>query len=285
MVVYLNQIMGLTDVSTSTILPKISEAYREEVQGTIQLVEKRFLDYGQLPGEVAYGYDRGTNFGALPSPAYIPADDPLTPEIESPQDGWFEYLTASGDGGFEIVQGPILGAVFGDSVAANNIAGFAQAADDTRAVIEFMHTNAVPVGYETPVTCTYDETGLFYDVSISDVSGLAVPKQMVDGSEGREFTVTVANAGPDPASGTVTVTAVARNGTVIVGSPWTFTFTELTKGASESFTQLFTINLGARTTIDWTAVAYAEYDVNLSNNTVTATTSVKVTGGGGGGRP
>ncbi len=282
MVAYLNQIMGLTDVSTSTVLPKISETYREEVQGTIQLVEKRFLDYGQLPDLLAYGYDRGTNFGALPSPAYIPLDDPLTPEIES-QDGWFEYLTASGDGGFEIVQGSILDAVFGDSVAASNIAGFAQAADDARAVIEFMHTNAVPVGYETPVACTYDDTGTAYDVSISGVSGLQVPKQMVDGSEGREFIVTVANAGPDPASGIVTVTAIARNGVAIVGSPWTFTFTDVTAGASASFTQSFSIDLGARTTIDWTAVAAADDDVNLSNNTVTATTSVKVTGGGGGG--
>jgi hypothetical protein len=282
MVAYLNQIMGLTDVSTSTILPKISETYREEVQGTIQLVEKRFLDYGQLPGPVAYGYDRGANFGALPFPAYIPADDPLTPEIES-QDGWFEYLTASGDGGFEIVQGPILGAVFGDPFVGSNIGGFAQAADDTRAVIEFMHTNAVPIGYETPVTCTYDETGIAYDVSISDVSGLQVPKRMVDGSEGRDFIVTIANAGPDPASGTVTVTAVARNGVTIEGSPWTFGFTDLAMGGTESFPQFFSIDLGARTTIDWEAVVSADYDVNLSNNTVTATTSVKVTGGGGGG--
>ena len=108
---------------------------------------------------------------------------------------------------------------------------------------------------------------------------------MVDGTEGREFTVAVANAGPDAASGTVTVTAVAANGVAIVGSPWTFVFDNLAAGASESFVQLFTINLGAKTTIAWTATAAAPDDVLLSNNTVTATTSVKVTGGGRGGRP
>jgi hypothetical protein len=107
---------------------------------------------------------------------------------------------------------------------------------------------------------------------------------MVDGSEGREFTVTVANAGPDAATGIVTVTATAANGVPIAGSPWTFSF-DLAAGTSIGFTQLFTINLGGRTTIDWTAVADAEFDVNPGNNTVTATTSVKVTGGGGGGRP
>ena len=36
MVAYLNQIMGLTDLGTSTVLdPKICETYREEVQGNI----------------------------------------------------------------------------------------------------------------------------------------------------------------------------------------------------------------------------------------------------------
>ncbi len=32
-----------------------------------------------------------------------------------------------------------------------NIGGFAQAADDTRAVIDFMHDRPVPLDYETPV--------------------------------------------------------------------------------------------------------------------------------------
>ncbi len=65
----------------------------------------------------------------------------------------------------------------------------------------------------------------------------------------------------------------------IEGSPWTFEFTDLAAGAGESFTQFFTIDLGERTTIDWTAVADSvEDDVNLGNNTVTAVSNVKVTG-------
>ena len=108
---------------------------------------------------------------------------------------------------------------------------------------------------------------------------------MVDGSEGREFTVTVANASgsANPASGTVTVTAIPESGGNIEGSPWTFEFTDLAVGASTSWTAFFTVDLGERTTINWTAIAAAPDDVNLSNNTVTATTSIKVTGGGGGG--
>jgi len=122
-------------------------------------------------------------------------------------------------------------------------------------------------------------------VSISDVSGLQVPAQMVDGSEGREFVVTVTNAGPDPATGTVTVTASASNEVPIVDSPWTFKFTELTAGASESFPQVFWVQLDEKATINWTAVVDAPDDVDPYNNTVTATTNVKTTGGGGGGRP
>ena len=274
MVAYLNQIMGLSDPLTSTILdPKICKTYREEVQGVIQLVEKCFLDFD------AYGYDRTTNFGELPDPAYIPAAGPV--------DGWFEYTVPLGTDPptFGIVQGPILSAVFGDEPGFpdGNVGGFAQAADDTRAVINFMHTNPVPDGYETPVPCTPSE-GTFVDVSISDVSGLQVPRQMVDGSEGREFTVTVANAGPAPASGTVTVTAIAETGGPITGSPWTFEFADVAAGAGESFTQFFSIDLGERTTINWEAVAASdEFDVNISNNTVNESTNVRVTRGGGGG--
>jgi hypothetical protein len=106
---------------------------------------------------------------------------------------------------------------------------------------------------------------------------------MVDGSEGREFTVTVANASgsADLATGTVTVTAIAEYEETLVGS-WTFEFADLAPGTSESWTEFFSIDLGERTTINWTAIAEAEFDVNLSNNTVEATTNVKVTGGGGG---
>ena len=79
------------------------------------------------------------------------------------------------------------------------------------------------------------------------------------------------------------MTAVAANGGTIVGSPWTFDFSPLEAGTSKSFVQPFSVELGEKTTIAWTATAVAEFDVLLSNNTVTATTSVRVTGGGGGG--
>ena len=116
-----------------------------------------------------------------------------------------------------------MGAVFDDEpgFTDGNIGGFAQAADDTRAVIDFMHTNPVSVDFVSPVACYVcpppsgqDPPIGAYDVSISEESGLQVPKQMVDGSEGREFVVTVANASgsADAASGTVTVTATADNG-------------------------------------------------------------------------
>ncbi len=275
LVAYLNDIMGLTDSATTTVLPKICIDVKEEVMGEVQLVEKCFLDYGSAP----YAYGRQANFGALPSPAHIPGN--------APQDGWFEYLALVPDTDpplFQIVQGPIMDAVFAGEpgFTDGNIGGFAQAADDTRAVVSFMHTWQVPVDFETPVACeaSGDTT---YDVSISDVSGLQVPRIIVDGTEGREFTVTVANAGPDPATGTVVVTATAANGGIIEGSPWTYEFTDLDAGASQAFVQFFSVNLGQRTTIAWTATVSAPDDVNAVNNTVTATSSVKRTGGGGGG--
>jgi len=283
MVVYLNQILGLADENVQTVLPKECINVREEVNGVVQTVRKCFLNYGAVPPDsLPYAYDRAANFGSLPAPAYIPETGPM--------DGWFEYLAVYSETPllFQIVQGPILNAVFPDSpyvpFAGNNIGGFAQASDDARAVIDFMHSNPLPLGYETAVTCAAIPGGdTTYDVSISDVSGLQVPVQMVDGTEGREFTVAVDNAGPDTASGTVTVTAVAANGGTIVGSPWTFDFSPLEAGTSKSFVQPFSVELGEKTTIAWTATAVAEFDVLLSNNTVTATTSVRVTGGGGGG--
>ena len=287
MVAYLNQIMGLTELTESTILPKLCIDRKQEVQGVVQLVEECFLDYGTVPPDsLAYAYERLDNFAALPSPAYIPDDDPA--------DGTFEYLVQLDDvPTFGIEYGLITTAVFADAPGdtGGNIGGFAQASDDTRAVISFMHENQVPVDFETAVPCETDPTVVAYDVLISDVSGLQVPKNIVDGSEGREFFLTVANASgsADPASGTVTVTAIPENGGTIEGSPWVFTFGEgdepcpdpIDVGGSCSWTQFFNVDLGQRTTINWKAVAVAEFDVNLSNNTVTAVSNVKVTGGGG----
>ena len=103
-----------------------------------------------------------------------------------------------------------------------------QAADDTRAVINFMHTfrsrrTAVP--RRCPATPIPNPTEQ-YDLSISDKSGLKVPKQVVATTEGREFVVSVANAGPDTAAGTVIRDRhTADGGDVLVdGTPGPFVF-------------------------------------------------------------
>ena len=282
-IVYTNQILGLMDVPTH--LGKVCVDVREEVQGNMEEVEKCVLDYS------GYDYERAVNFStsmeSLPAPAYIPANDPKF--------GHFEYLGVvdplTDPVLFKIVQGPILDNVFeaDPDLEASNIGGFTQAADDAREVIEFTHDRPLPLDYETPVPlCGDPNTNTKYDLSISPVSGLQVPTQIVDGSEGREFTVTVANAGPATTSGKVTVTADAANGGEIVGSPWTIEFTDLGAGESYSKTTFFSINLGERTTINWSAVAVAvpgceNCEVDEENNSATATSSVKVTGSGGGG--
>lgn len=308
MVVYINQIIGLADAENSYLGSTCIEM-KEEVMGVVQdNVQKCFLNYD------AYEYAREDNFSktaaSLPSPAYIPAG--------APNFGWFEYLyeIEATIPTFGRQEGPILDAVFcvdestgtpvtpepSTGYCANqiaigyeggNIGGFAQAADDTRAVIDFMHSWPLPADYTTPLECEASEiTG--YDLSISSESGLQVPEQMVDGSEGREFIVTVANAGPDKAIGTVKVEAFVENGGAIfpVVAPengifypetnppcWVFDFT-LAAGRSQTFPQLFSVDTGAHTSIIWTATAEAEDDVNTANNTVTATTNVRVTGGG-----
>lgn len=309
-IVYSNEILGLTDENVQTFLPKICINVREEVEGAVQTVRKCFLNYGgehtnpsyaSIGGTIAdYDYDRATNFGGLPAPAYIPD--------EGPAEGWFEYLGVLDENvpSFWILQGPILDSVFclvgGDPVIPEsgtcegtidpgfedgNIGGFTQAADDARGVIEFTHDRPLPLGYETAVpVCDTPNPNTKYDLSISGVSGLQVPTQIVDGSEGREFTVTVANAGPAAVSGEVTVTAEPANGGTIEGSPWTIPFTDLGAGQSYSETTFFSVNLGERTTIGWTAEAEAipgceNCEVNPADNTATATSSVKVTGSGG----
>ena len=307
---YLNLILGLDAVPT--YLGKLCETYNEEVQGVVQPVEKCFLNYGSDLADVPpivgglnganYDYTRSVNFGALPAPPYIPKD------VNTP--GWFEYLAVVDPlalvPSFQIDQGPIQDAVFCvdgegnpldpvfatpcvslpplpgtvEEFSGSNIGAFAQAADDARAVIAFMHNWQVPVGYETAVPCTASGE-VFYDLSISEQSGLQVPKNYVNGTE-REFTVTVGNAGPAPANGSVTLTAEADGVTVLQRE---FEFTALPAGGNESFGELFTIDTSSDT-IAWTATAVAGppgTDPNPGNNEVTATSSVRATGGGGGG--
>lgn len=275
MVAYINQIMGLTEPGVTTILgDPICQYNWEEVMGVPQLVNKCYLNYG------AYGYARTGNFStdvqSLPYPAYIPDDTSY---------GWFEYLSQVPDSNppmFRIVQGPILEAVFGidPGFTEGNIGGFAQAVDDTRAVIDFMHNWAVPDEFVTSLKCE-DSGAVGYDVSISDVSGLQVPTRYVAGTE-REIVVTIANAGPDAASGTVTVSAVTTIDDPVAGFPWSDSFTDLAEGTAASWTVPIMIDLGYATTITWTASVEAADDVNPLNNTVTVDMQVRLTGGGGG---
>ena len=166
-------------------------------------------------------------------------------------------------------------------MAAYGIGGFAQAADDTRAVIQFMHDWPIPDAdvYGTPVPCTPSDA-ILYDLAISEESGLQVPKSYVNGGE-REFFVNVGNLGPDTAYGMVTVVATVQEGSL---EPWTFDISELPAGQAASFTQIFTIDTTGKE-INWSAEVIAVgdgTDPNPGNNQVFAISRVKVSGGGGG---
>lgn len=282
LVAYLNQIMGLSDPQTVTILdPKLCEIYRKEVGGVIQEVEKCFLDYKNFSADIPYAYTRSDNFNALPNPAYI------DPDGLGGVAGMFEFLTLLNEDDpirpqFIKAYGQIFEIVFGDGneFQGSNIGAFAKAADDARAVISFMHENQVPVAYETQIPCVPSNNN-FYDLSISEESGLQVPKNYVNGGE-REFFVNVVNLGPDIANGIVTV--IATNGEEL--GNWGFAIDDLPAGQTASFTQLFTIETSSDI-ISWTATVVAENteeDPNPSNNSVAAVSTVKAVGGGQGGR-
>ena len=324
LLVYLNQILGL-DKAADTYLGKICIDVREEVMGTIATVEKCFLNYGGVhpdgtagnPGN--YAYQRKDNFStsakSLPNPPYISDFNDLS---DTPKNGWFEVLGPADDcdltecTSFVTVHGPILDYVFGGGVPGGapegfmggNIGGFAQAADDTRAVIDYMHSWPVPVDYQTGWQgCVEDPDKTSYDLSISSQSGLQVPVRVVATTEGREFILTVANAGPDAASGVVLLTAQSTNGAydnvVEIDNPadlldgpyyWNaaeqrfeFPIEDLPAGFNDSWTVYFKIKNNSATTITWTATIDAEFDVNDNNNSVTAVTTVIKSKGGGGG--
>jgi hypothetical protein len=67
------------------------------------------------------------------------------------------------------------------------------------------------------------------------------------------------------------VTAKDTNGTAIPTFPRSYTFS-LVAGTSQSWTEGFGVDY--KTTITWTATAYAEFDVNPDNNSVTEITKV-----------
>jgi len=272
---YLNEILGFTQEGGNALFDFDCIEIRQEVKGVMAVVEKCYLVYD------GFSYDRSSNFSSLPSPAYIPGDVPL--------DGYFEYLALDGSS-LVVTQGPILGAVpelvAAPSLIADGIKGFVQAADDTRATIEFIHTWEVPETLATPVSCD-TAAGDFFDVSISEYSGLQVPVRMIVDSEDREVIVTVHNAGPADASGTVVVYAVDIDAPENVYFSEEYTFENLPAGFNASWEDV--VSVDRPLTLKWTAEAVTELedgtnpDVNLSNNTVSEITRVISSGGGGGG--
>jgi hypothetical protein len=289
MIAYVNEMMGLVDEGANPVLGKLCRQVKEEVMGEIRMVNKCVVDFR------GFTYNRqiiyGPNPGSLPMPPYIPEDDP--------HHGWFEYLVVATEEPltFEIAQGPVVDAVpelLDDPVfMGTNLAAFTAAADDARGVIEFMHSWPVPGSYATEVTCEVG-TDIYYDVSISADSGLQVPVRMVAGTEGREGTLTVINAGPAEATGTVTLTAVDKDGALFTGpfyrvvdglateEPVFDGPEEFTLSSGHSTGWIFFFSVDTPTTITWTATADAEFDVNLSNNEVVETTVVTNSKGGGG---
>ena len=284
-IVYMNEILGLTEDGASQ-LPRLYQDVREEVKGVIQINRKWFLDYS------AFGYDRHGNFMTLPDPAYIPADDPVA--------GMFEYTVDNGDGSYAYTTGYMLDVV-PELAAAPDLTGsmlkaFALAADDTRAVINFMHTWPVLGDSFTPIPCGAS-TPDFYDLSISERSGLQVPVRMAAAGDGREGSITVENGGPATANEVrIMVTGEYQgadgllhrvqlldgmNGVPIFLDP--ITVSSIEPGYSATLTFFFIMDESA--TITWKAVAEADADVNTANNRVTEYTIVrKPKGGGGGGR-
>lgn len=272
---YLSEMLGLSKEGGCALFEPICIKMREEVQGEMVLSDKCYLD---LSG---FSYSRGDNFNSLPSPAYIPADDPV--------DGFFEYLVLDADTAtLEIVQGPILEAVPQLSAEQNlglsGIKAFVQAADDTRATIEFMHTWEVPEEFKTPVNCEV-ATGEWFDVSISERSGLQVPVRMVVGADEREMIVTIQNAGPATANGTVYVNAVDMDETGKVYYSFSKEFTGLEAGFSASWVDIIPA-VEEPCSLLWTAVVVTalpdgtDPDVNLENNDVSEITRVISSGGG-----
>jgi hypothetical protein len=271
LVVYLNQILGLDLSTTATQLePKICKDIKQEVKGVVQTVNKCFLNYG------AYNYGRSETYGNLPYPKNIPA--------ASPQPGYFDYLTpylssTAPDGRplFNISSASIVPTVFVNLQSTGNIGGFAQASDDARAVIDFMHSHPVLVGYEAPVLC--EGSAPPPPLALVDVSSkLQMPTRMV-GNTAREGTLTVTNLKGAVASGSVALTGIDSAGKQLFLEQ--YSFTNLAAGRSQSQIVSFT-GPSYATTITWTATASALGDNNLTNNTATDTTKVTAPRGRGG---
>lgn len=284
---YLNMILGLTEESVN--LPEGLERkcldIKQEIKGKVGYVEECFILYN------SFSYYRYGNFTSLPDPDYIQCDNPN-------ESNCLEYMEVVSFDPLQmvVVKKPILESVSelkeNKNWEGSKIGGFAKAADDARAVVEFMHNYEVPDFAKTQVTCSASPD-TYFDVSISERSGLQVPVRMVADTEGREGVVTVYNEGPAAASGTVMVTGLDEAGNDIVELFWVegeevtdipiFATPEpftLSAGASRSWTFFFSMDDSQ--TIYWKAHADADGDINENNNTVYQETVVRQTNRGGG---
>ncbi len=177
----------------------------------IQLVEKCFLDYGRTMAMTA----QRTSARCLLRPT-SPTAHPWT--AGSSTSRWCLTLTRLCSRSCRAPSRPPSSQMIRASRTATSAAS-PRRADDTRAVINFMHDKPVPVDFETPVPCEAIRVTSPMTSRSARCPACRCPRNIVDGSEDREFIVTVANAGPDPATGTVTVTAIRRDGGTIEASP------------------------------------------------------------------
>ncbi|WP_419176960.1 hypothetical protein [Desulfosediminicola sp.] len=281
---YMTEIMDLTgdvaDGGSALFAGRYCIDMRQEVQGVIKAVTHCYLDLDD------FSYDRAANFNALPDPAYVPAG--------APELGKFQYLVVLDKltKTLQVQEGEILAAVpeliADQALVMDGIEAFAQAADDTRATIEFMHSWEVPDVFKTPQACEASAAVDVFDVRISEYSGLQVPVRMVAGAEDREIIVTIENVGPAPASGVVWVTAVMEDSELIIYDV-PYDFADLPAGETMTWPPAFVPDDTVAGVLSWTAEIVTELadgtepDVNLSNNIVYETTTVVESGGSGGG--
>jgi len=279
LVAYTNKILGL--LNETSWLDKLCIYVRDEMLGELNVTEQCFLDFS------SFGYVRRNNFEYLPQPPYIPA--------EEPQNGTFEYLSVvelnpgqeSQDGPiFEITQEPIMDAtgVFADvlpeGLKLNDTGAFVKAADDARAVINFMHNWPVPTAFATNWTCAASNDTDAYNVYIKE---LQVPKNMIKDASDRYFTVNVEISTWVGNAKNLWLNVKGVNGDIVFAKrSANFTLGPRTASYSHSYMDLIHADLtGASGTIIWTAtIENVGNDYNTADNVKTATSEVIDSGSG-----
>jgi hypothetical protein len=319
---YTNEILGLTKEGASWIPLTEVILVKKEVQGTIDDVPMQFLDYSMVDANGVggkYYYGRGDKFGKLPSPAYLPdsPEDALgscEPGVNC-TDGLFEILDTTDPEHieWEVTHPYIFPKVF-ESVDHQTTLGeeavsFATAADDTRAVINHMHSFAVPADFIKKPPCTGVLEVSACDLGLEGVSGFHVPERIKAGAEGREMSVTVTNHANVEAHGTwlfIQAKVVPEDDPDGLGTPEVTWFTVDSAGdgleeTTENHEVTFPLDANGVKTfsgfvpgwltadhknghIEWEALILVPCDYNPANNVATRlTTIIGGQGSGGGG--